>query len=597
VKDIALGLIELRNVIQRSSNPALMDALEHRIEELTTRLNSALLKLDPGPRFDDLTRRIENVNRRLESSINEMDNSHLQNMMQEVIAKLDRPRAGESIQLINMENELRRLAARIEGVIDAPQDMINTLRKDLTGLHRRLDMLSENTHDTGAIRQLNSRVTQLSEQIESLQRDPKSFAGLENIIGQLQKKIDAFSEAERNNDIVIKLRDEVARLTNRIDSNPPENLGPALKMLEEVQRHLERLSQSAPSREDRARVNGLEASVRELHKQVVELRQSIANGVGKSAEALSLSFNEATTNAIERQLQDLRQQQAQADKKTAETLTSINTVMQTVIERLSTLENEDDELRPTPHRGGSVLPSHHDMGKLEISAEDLILPGQGRPGAREDETPAAPPTAAAASQASFIAAARRAARAAQEAAERAEQEDASQRRKKLKLDFFTKVLRKHRRHVIIAIASIAVGLLGLQALRFLPREKSEKVAIAPPPVPQKSVKQIAITQDKAMLSNQPVANIGDMVNASPIGAVKAAGVDPNPVSSGSSATLMPRVRVTEAAAKGDAAAQFELGMRYAEGRGVTQDPQQAMSWLAKAAQQNLAPAQFRLGSM
>jgi len=326
IKEMSLGLIELRNVVQRSANPALMDALEHRLDELNTRLNTALVKLDPTQRFDDLTRRIETVNRRLESSLGEMDNSHLQEMMQEVIAKLDRPRPGELLQLTNMENELRRLAARVEGAAEAPQDVMNILRKDLAGLHRRLDILSENAQDTTAVRQLNMRVTQLSDQIETLQRDPETFAGLESVISQLQQKIDAFSQAERDNDLVLKLREEVARLTQRIDSNPPENLGPAIKMLEDVQRHLEKLSQNAPSREDRARVNGLEQSVRELYKQVTDLRQNIQSGVGKSAQALSRSFDEATSSAIERQLQDLRQQQAQADKKTAETLTSINKV-------------------------------------------------------------------------------------------------------------------------------------------------------------------------------------------------------------------------------------------------------------------------------
>jgi localization factor PodJL len=38
-------------------------------------------------------------------------------------------------------------------------------------------------------------------------------------------------------------------------------------------------------------------------------------------------------------------------------------------------------------------------------------------------------------------------------------------------------------------------------------------------------------------------------------------------------------------------------MRYLDGRGMAQDAQQALNWLSKAAQQNLAPAQFRLASM
>ena len=52
-----------------------------------------------------------------------------------------------------------------------------------------------------------------------------------------------------------------------------------------------------------------------------------------------------------------------------------------------------------------------------------------------------------------------------------------------------------------------------------------------------------------------------------------------------------------AAAKNDAAAEYEIGARYADGRGVPQDAVAAAEWLERAAKQGLAPAQFRLGGM
>ncbi len=52
-----------------------------------------------------------------------------------------------------------------------------------------------------------------------------------------------------------------------------------------------------------------------------------------------------------------------------------------------------------------------------------------------------------------------------------------------------------------------------------------------------------------------------------------------------------------AAAKGDPSAEFEVGARFAEGRGVPQDLQMAVSWYQRAAAQGFAPAQYRLGSM
>ncbi len=52
-----------------------------------------------------------------------------------------------------------------------------------------------------------------------------------------------------------------------------------------------------------------------------------------------------------------------------------------------------------------------------------------------------------------------------------------------------------------------------------------------------------------------------------------------------------------AAVKGDPAAQFEMGMRLAEGRGVPQNMSEAAEWLERAAKQGLVPARFRLGGL
>jgi localization factor PodJL len=52
-----------------------------------------------------------------------------------------------------------------------------------------------------------------------------------------------------------------------------------------------------------------------------------------------------------------------------------------------------------------------------------------------------------------------------------------------------------------------------------------------------------------------------------------------------------------AAIKGDPAAQYEVALRLADGRGVPQDLPSAVAWFTRAAEQGLAPAQFRLGGL
>ncbi len=52
-----------------------------------------------------------------------------------------------------------------------------------------------------------------------------------------------------------------------------------------------------------------------------------------------------------------------------------------------------------------------------------------------------------------------------------------------------------------------------------------------------------------------------------------------------------------AANKGDPGAAFEIGVRYAEGRGVASDYAEAMKWYERASQGGIVPATFRLGAL
>lgn len=57
------------------------------------------------------------------------------------------------------------------------------------------------------------------------------------------------------------------------------------------------------------------------------------------------------------------------------------------------------------------------------------------------------------------------------------------------------------------------------------------------------------------------------------------------------------IALREAAAAGDARAFYEIGNRYAQGRGVGEDMAKAAEWYTKAAELGLAPAQYRIGNM
>ena len=52
-----------------------------------------------------------------------------------------------------------------------------------------------------------------------------------------------------------------------------------------------------------------------------------------------------------------------------------------------------------------------------------------------------------------------------------------------------------------------------------------------------------------------------------------------------------------AALAGNPGAEYELALRYAEGRGVPPNLEEAVHWFERAANHDLAPAQYRLGSL
>ena len=63
------------------------------------------------------------------------------------------------------------------------------------------------------------------------------------------------------------------------------------------------------------------------------------------------------------------------------------------------------------------------------------------------------------------------------------------------------------------------------------------------------------------------------------------------------AATEPAKNLFEAAQSGDPAAQFDLAVRYAEGRGGEQNYEMAAQWFGKAAEQGLAVAEYRLATL
>src|SRR5207244_9382400 len=95
--------------------------------------------------------------------------------------------------------------------------------------------------------------------------------------------------------------------------------------------------------------------------------------------------------------------------------------------------------------------------------------------------------------------------------------------------------------------------------------------------------------------NQPM-NIAALATQAPAPAAAATGTS----QLGGADKLPPGIggpALRSAAVAGNPAAEYEIGVRYAEGRGVPANLELAVHWLDRAAKQGLAPALYRLGSL
>ncbi len=280
-----------------------------------------------------------------------------------------------------------------------------------------------------------------------------------------------------------------------------------------------------------------------------------------------------------------------------------------------------------PLEPGSGPPPQRAHPAARIAASEAALGG------------ARPAAGSAASQSNFIAAARRAAKAAME------QQETTEPRVSGPMDdenpdspsFSAKMMKRVKSLLVAAsIVALVVGAAqfagksllerGLGGIAKIAQRVDTKPAAAPdasriaaapanndassllmptpigplPPTAQKS----AESAPNPFMDPKIQYNSGDITGSLPDSArtqnpAPVAAIPPtNPAEdSDRLPSAIGSARLREAATAGDASAAYEMGVRFAEGRGVPVDLRQAAHWYERAASKGLALAQFRYASM
>jgi localization factor PodJL len=397
----------------------------------------------------------------------------------------------------------------------------------------------------------------------------------------------------------------------------------------------------------------------ETRQTTLEAVDSAARGAAQSAvEVLSSRQSEpagaVASEAIARQLADIRQSQENADRRVYATLTAVHATLEKVVTRLSQLDRRQDSRPPEPFSAGEpALTTATPAAPPPVAAiaplptavspaippdaegfDVLIEPGSGlspsrKAGAPVEDSPLGSP---AAGQAGFIAAARRAAQAAAAEAALA----AAQKRGALPAETAGGAApaprpRPSRRLWFVGFACVALCAAAAAVYFVMPSGETIGEAIVPPrsaegdqakehapplagegqvaPLPgPDALKPPQPPQPQPRTENAPAPESPmQSLLLAPTGQVPGAAFLPlastNPVypalatPGNTIASAGPEPALAAAAAAGNAAAQYELGVAYFDGRNVTRDQKAAAQWLEKAATQGLAPAQYRLATL
>ena len=533
--------------------------------------------------------------------------------MAEVRALLDGFKPGAA--LMALETRLDDITGRIERGLDArgPAGLIE-------GLSRRVDEIHASLRSQLAQSALDTRP------LEGLVR------GLSDRIGQAREASTDFQQLED------AVRDVAAKLDGAAGGIDPRGAGAIETQLARLAERLERSEASLKA------LDGVESSLGELFSQFEVTRQVAIDAAETAARTAARDTLRAAlqnpglahrpaeaapglAEQVSRGLDELRAFQDSAERRTQTTLAEIRTT----IERLAQgLGGTDGVPLPAPagepvfRRGagprGMAEPAPVSLDPVDV----LIEPGFGRsgPSPRVEPRPSSEaerdgdkavegdgPT-------HFIAAARRAAQAAQASAVAEAVSKRPGRRPAVRGATRTagatavglgtvarakQFLAQRRRPVLLGLATVVLLVGALEVVKFsadpsvAPRIAAVDVSAAAPAHVAGSSSPPAgggAAAAKPAAFADAVLPPAAAVRPPPLPSFVAGPARAQPIAANDGIPDALRSR----AAAGDAEAQYEVALRYADGQGVARDAKQAAAWFGKAAAQGLAIADYRLGS-
>ena len=570
IRDLELAVNEIRTMlVEFSPEHALQDVsrllgnLGKRMETLEEQLAA------PTAMFDDFTRRIEQAN----SSLAE------------------------------------RLIKAMPPAVD-----VGSLEQMIGGLSDKLDGMRHPSGDTQALEGL---VRGLAAQIEEARlpsADAKILDTLETQVGRLAERLD---RSDASLDAITSVERLVRDLFQQVDETRTAAIDAAETAARSAAQETLRVALVNPT------IAGEEASIRatrvveQVGQELSEFRkaQQVSE---KRVHATLLALNDTLERMVDRMVADAATgrmaapQALPAPAASPATTAAIDEQPTEAAER-----RRGDEVPAPPSRSVPEAARLTAAKTAEVKGAAPAKPAPpveiGRPTMGEPMPDVSP----------LIAAARRAAQAAQASAvaanreaEKVKKEEPAGKTRTTKT--WRSLFRQRRRPVLLSVASVVLLLGALQIVRMSESDQDTAAVeadntladVTPAPVtsaPEPSTRAAAaivpqpspVVPPPSIASATTTPTVQTPVSALNDAAPKLENTIPPP-SSLAAADQAPKgipAGLRDLADRSDAVAQYEVGARLAEGRGLARDPKAAANWFERAALQGHGPAQYRLGSI
>jgi localization factor PodJL len=639
-RQVAAMSLTLENVAPRSQLASLESSLRALGENLERSRNDGLREAVLAP--------IESLARDLRGELAQVLAQILPGNLPEALGK-----PGASADFDVVASQLRQIEGKLE-------DLLRTGwadREDFLKVQDKSDELRATiaaaVEHFAPIARIEQQVAALSDRLEELahragEASRAQEAGL--AAGLAQSAAHWRGVETRLDDLAARIGDAQGEAQGM---RTPPTLEPLLRAL------AEKLDLAAAPQADCRALEALERQMAQVSEKLIEqpdprdppwgarLERAIED-LASRFEVSRQNEHEAARDALREALADLpeiaslRDERKASDVRAQKTLAAVHETLEKVVDRLAVLERDVIEARAgqgerRPRQSTPMASSPFDHASF------LVEPGGGRPapGHVADAELSGPTQQAshhASQQANYIDVARRAI-AARAAADQADKTEDEQRKRVTAGDgdaFMRPPAVKgagvgRRLPALLAMAG-AVLVLGVwQTYRFFdltPRPSAATSAVEPGSGQHPSV---APLPDTAPAAQQPTTKAAQAPTADAAPATgPASGPTPSRPASGASlgtgaatgagagletgqavdplavGSIKPREKslppvqialLKEMAGRGDTAAQFDMGSRLIEGRGLARDPAAAIGWFEKAAAQGLAQAQFRLGAI